>query len=419
MRLKLLPRLSVLSPYARLASVGWLAVVAVSCRESETKSRPGAEAPRAVAIETAALRPMERTLAVTGTLAAQEQATLSVKVPGRLERIAIDLGSAVKRGDLIAQIEKRDYELRVQQARAALGEARAAVGLPLEGTNDDVELATVASVKQARAVLDEAEKNRERALRLAREGISSKSDLDTAETGHAVALTRHESAWEEARTRLAVLAQRRAELHVAEQQLRDTAVFAPFDGAIQSRLANPGEYLQVGAPLALLVQRDPLRLRLEVPERASPFVQMGQRVRIRVDGTTNSSLGQIARISPALTEQNRMLLVEADVPAGGILRPGLFVRAEIIVNEQESALTVPTNAVIVFAGIQKVVTVEDGKARERTVTTGRRHNGWIEITSGIQTGEPVVLAPGNLRTGQPVTTKADAASAQLTEAATP
>jgi multidrug efflux pump subunit AcrA (membrane-fusion protein) len=146
---------------------------------------------------------------------------------------------------------------------------------------------------------------------------------------------------------------------------------------------------------------------------------MGQRVRIRVDGTTNSSLGQIARISPALTEQNRMLLVEADVPAGGILRPGLFVRAEIIVNEQESALTVPTNAVIVFAGIQKVVTVEDGKARERTVTTGRRHNGWIEITSGIQTGEPVVLAPGNLRTGQPVTTKADAASAQLTEAATP
>jgi RND family efflux transporter MFP subunit len=342
-------------------------------------------------------------LTVSGTLAAQEEATLSVKVPGRLEKVAVDLGSVVKSGDLIAQVERRDYELRVQQARAAVAEARAAVGLTLqtlEGADENIPLESVATVKQAKAVLTEAEKNRERVTRLSREGISSKSEVDTVDTAYAVALTRYESALEEARTRLAVLAQRRADLDVAQQQLVDTAIYAPFDGAIQSRTSSPGEYLQLGTPVASLVRMDPLRLRLEVPERHSMRVQVKQLVRLSVAGNTNVFRGTVARVSPAITEQNRMLMVEADVPGQSSLRPGLFVRAQIVVDENDVALAVPTNALIVFAGIEKVIAVEDGKARERTITTARRSDGWVEVASGLKAGDSVVLDPGNLRTGQ-------------------
>ena len=387
----------------RLTCAGALACGMVSCRDAAQEVRlPAVQETQAVRVAYATLRPLEKFLTVSGTLAAQEEATLSVKVPGRLEKIAVDLGSVVQRGDLIAQVEKRDYELRVGQAKAAVAEARAAVGLSLEGREENTSVETIATVKQARAVLNEAMKNRERVQRLSSDGISSKAEVDTVEALFSVAVARHETAVEEARTRLAVLAQRRADLEVAQQQLLDTSILAPFDGAIQSRTASPGEHLQLGTPVASLVRLDPLRLRLEVPERESGFVQASQRVRLTVEGSTNIFRGTVARVSPAITEQNRMLMIEADVPAQKGLRPGLFVRAQVLVRENEPALCVPTNALIVFAGLEKVIAVEEGKARERTVNTGRRAAGWVEITSGLKTKDVVVLEPGNLRTGQAV-----------------
>ena len=156
-------------------------------------------------------------------------------------------------------------------------------------------------------------------------------------------------------------------------------------------------------PVMTLVQVDPLRLRLEVPERESAVVHTNQAVRLTIDGDTNVYTGRIARLSPALNEQSRMLLVEADVPSRGALRPGLFARANIIFNERDEGVSVPANALINFAGIEKVVVVQDGKALEKTVSTGQRQSGWVEIVSGLAARETVVLDPGGLRTGQPVT----------------
>lgn len=367
---------------------------------------PGAarEAGRhAVTVANASVRPMSRTISVTGTLAAQERSLLSAKVPGRLEVLRVDVGSAVAQGDLLAQIERRDYELKLQQAAAALAQARAALGLPTDSEVDRVELNNVAAVKQAQAVLEEAAKNRERVLNLSRQGIASGSEVDTVEATYRVAQAKHETALEEARTRIAALAQRRAEYDLAQKQLADTAVLAPFEGAVQQRRANPGEYLSAGTPILQLVKTNPLRLRLQVPERDSARVRAGQAVRLTIDGDTNRYAGQIARLSPALDEQTRMLLVEADVPAQGTLRPGLFARAEIVVNPDEPGLSIPAEALVVFAGVEKVVTVESGKALEKAVTTGRRGPGWVEILSGLSPGETVVLNPTGLRTGQPLT----------------
>jgi len=348
------------------------------------------------------MRPLERIVIATGSLAARERATLSVKVPGRLESLAVDLGSSVNKGDLIAQLEQIDYELRQKQAAAALAQARARIGLPLEGTDDTVAEEHASIVKQAKAVLDEARKNRERVLNLSREGISSKSELDTVEAAYAVALNRYEAAREEARTLLALLTQRRIEFEIARQALRDTTIVAPFDGSIQERSATAGEFVQVGSPVATLVQADPLRLRVEVPERQSIFVRTGQTVRVLVEGDHNQYTGRIARLSPALDESNRMLVVEADVPNRGSLRPGLFVRAHIVTTDQDPGVTVPSPALVTFAGLEKVFIVQDGKAAERTVTTGRSGHDWVEIKTGVRTGDIVVLDAGNLRTGDPV-----------------
>jgi multidrug efflux pump subunit AcrA (membrane-fusion protein) len=152
-----------------------------------------------------------------------------------------------------------------------------------------------------------------------------------------------------------------------------------------------------------VVKTDPLRLRLEVPERESPRVRVGQSVRVTVEGDTNVYSGTLARVAPALRESSRVLMVEADVLAQGNLRPGLFARAEIVIDAGEPSLSLPPDTLITFAGLEKVVLVVDGKAQETTVVTGRRGNDWVEIVSGLNEGQMVVVEPAGLRTGNPVT----------------
>ncbi len=362
---------------------------------------------------------MERLVTVSGTLAAQEESTLSSKVSGRLQSIPVDVGSPVRQGDALAQVEPRDYELRLQQAAAAVAQARAELGLPLEGENDQVDVHVITLVRQARATLEEATKNRDRIHQLSEDGIAATAELDAVEAAHVVARTRYEAAMEEARTRLAALAQRRVELEIARKQLADATVRAPFDGVIQTRVAGLGQYVAPGTPIVTLVRADPLRLRLEVPERESVFIRTQQPVRLRVEGDPRVYGGTLARLSPALDEATRTLRVEADVPRQGTLRPGLFTRVQIVVDPEAPGVAVPTNSLTSFAGLEKVVTVKEGKALERIVTTGRRGPDWIEVVEGLSAGDAVVLDPAGLRSGQPVTTNAPSGPPDRTESPQP
>jgi RND family efflux transporter MFP subunit len=219
-----------------------------------------------------------------------------------------------------------------------------------------------------------------------------------------VALSRYQDGLEEIRNRQGILAQRRSELALAKQQLEDTVVYAPLDGVVQEKKTSAGEYLAAGAPVVSIVRIDPLRLRVDVPERESHSIRMGQSVRVTVEGDPDSYLGYIKRLSPTISEQNRVLSVEADVRNNGRLRPGAFVKAEIVTNQTNTAVTVPPNALVTFAGIEKVMVVENGKAQEKTVTTGRRGDDWIEIKAGVNAGDTIVLDPGSLQSGQAVTT---------------
>jgi RND family efflux transporter MFP subunit len=309
----------------------------------------------------------------------------------------------VRKGQVIAQLEQQDYKLRVQQAEAAMAQARARLGLSPDGADDRVSAEETGTVRQAKAVLDDAKVKRDRAAKLVQQGVVSRAELDTAESDYKVALSRYQDGLEEIRNRQGLLAQRRSELALAQQQLADTIVYAPMDGVVQEKKASTGEYLAAGAPVVDMVRIDPLRLRVDVPERESHDIRLGQSVRVTVEGDTESYVGYVKRLSPTISEQNRVLAVEADVRNNGRLRPGAFVKAEIVTNQTSSAVTVPLNAIVTFAGIDKVILVENGKALEKAVTLGRRGSDWVEIKAGISVGQTVVVDPGNLQSGQAVT----------------
>lgn len=382
------------------------ALFLTSCKsdyQASSRQRPGgAQEARKVKTTSVAETPFGETVTANGTLAAYDQTTVSVKVPGRVRTLSVDLGSVVSKGQVLANVDSEDYRLRVQQAEASLSQARARLGLAPDGTDDRVDPEQTATVRQARAVLDEAGFNRDRAARLVEQGIIAKAEFDTANAAFKVAEGRYQDAYEEIRNRQGILAQRRSELALARQQLKDTAVLAPLDGIVQEKRTSVGEFLAAGAAVVNIVRMDPLRLRAQIPERESQTVRTGQDVRVTVEGDPTVYVGKIMRLSPVIAEQNRVLVVEADVRNNGKLRPGSFAHAEIVTNDAKMAVTVPNNAIVTFAGIEKVIVVQNGKALEKPITTGRRNMEFTEIVSGISVGEKVIVDPGNLQSGQAV-----------------
>ncbi|HEX5222924.1 MAG TPA: efflux RND transporter periplasmic adaptor subunit [Verrucomicrobiae bacterium] len=348
------------------------AALLASCGKADRAGSPRSEgAPaRAVRVARVEARPMERTLQVVGNLSAYEETTVAAQVAGQIEKFRVDLGDQVSAGQELALIDTTSYEALARQSAANLAKARA------NATN--------------------AAQNLKRVEALQTEKIASGSDLDQAVAESDAALAEVKAA--EAANAIALL------------NVERSRVKAPFDGAVAERIASVGSYAAVGTPIVRVVKTNPLRLRLEVPERGSPFVRVGQDVRITVEGDTNVYTGKLARVAPSLRETSRVLLVEADVPGQGSLRPGLFARAEIVVDAGEPSLSLPPDTLITFAGLEKVVLVVDGKAQEKTVVTGRRGNNWVEIVSGLNEGQTVVVEPAGLRTGNPVTVTAPASN---------
>jgi RND family efflux transporter MFP subunit len=344
------------------------------------------------------------TVTAPGTLAADEQATLSFKVAGRVSEIKVDLGTQVRKGQVIARLETTEFKVRLEQAEAALQQARVRLGLPPQGDDDRIQTENTALVRQARAVLEEAKSNRERTIQLVNQGIQSKAELDRVESAFKVAESRYQDAIEEVRNRQAVLLQRRSELAIAQQQLVETTSYAPFDGAVRERRASLGEYLNSGAPVVTLVRLHPLRLRVEVPEREARGIRIGQPVRVLVEGDEREAYsGRVARLSPAFLEESRTLIIEAEVDnQSGRLRPGSFAKAEIHTTTTSDVVMVPASAIVTFAGIQKIYSIKDGRAVERNVVVGRRENDWV-VVEGLENGVAVILSPGNMVAGQPVT----------------
>jgi RND family efflux transporter MFP subunit len=361
-----------------------------------------ARPPRKVQLVRAAQLQISEKVSATGTLAAEDRVDVAAKTEGRLTSISVDLGSPVKQGESIAQIETADYKVRVSQAEAAVAQARALLGLAPDGKEANVDVEKTALVREAQTTLEEARLNRERSKQLLERKLIGRAEYDAEEAKFARAESAMATAREDIYNRQAVLRQRQAELGLARLALLDTTLVAPIDGMVQARLVSVGTMLTKGAKVATIVRVDPLRLRLEIPERSANGVRVGQEVAV-FSSDEQQHTGKIARIAPALDEQNRTLTVEAEIPNHErALKPGSFVRAEVLLGAADTVVAVPSSAIVVFAGIEKVITIKDGKALELVISSGRQSGGMTEVKSGLPLGTEVVLEPGNLQTGDAI-----------------
>jgi multidrug efflux pump subunit AcrA (membrane-fusion protein) len=398
-----------MSAYALTAVALALTLLLSGCQDQpavgaeEAKAKPAGPPPREVKVAPAAERTIARTVTATGTLAADDQVVLGTKVAGRLTEITVDLGTRVKKGQVIGRLDQSDFKFRVEQAEASLQQARVRLGLSATGSDERVDPEQTAIVRQARAMMDDARLTRDRSIKLAQQELIARAQLDSAEAALQVSEGRYQDALEEVRNRQGVIAQRRSELDLARQQLTDTVILSPLDGVVSVKQASVGEYLAAGTPIATMVRVHPLRLRVPVPEREGAGVRAGHAVTLTVEGDPTVYRGRVVRLSPIVQEQNRTLMVEAEVPnERGFLRPGSVARVDIMTEVSQPVVTVPAGAIIVFAGVEKVLLVRQGKTAEVRVTTGRRLGEDVEILDGLKRGDPVVTKPGNLVGGQPV-----------------
>jgi RND family efflux transporter MFP subunit len=347
----------------------------------------------AITIEVATAPVLERStrrgIEVVGSLEAEDEVTVSSQGSGNLEEIGVDVGTPVRRGQAIGRIDERELRLKVEQAEAALRQAEARLGIE---PGQRIDPQKQPDVVQAKSGLERARYDWTAAQKLVDQGAISRQQLDVAQRAFEQAEARYQAALENVRNLEAVLAEKRASLNLSRKQLNDSAIISPLSGIVKEKLASRGEYLQPGKAIATIVQINPLRLKLEVPEAFAANISRGQTVTLKVDAFADREFqGQIKRINPSVDEKNRSLIAEAEVPnEGGLLRPGMFARAQIMSKAEGMAVMVPERAVVSLAGVNKVFVVEGERAVERQVKIGTRDGSLVEILEGVRVGERVI-----------------------------
>jgi RND family efflux transporter MFP subunit len=372
-----------------------LAVLSAGCSSGAT----AAEAPAATDAETQVVRtatvetrPLERYLRVTGSLIADEQAEVSAEVAGRVTATPVERGSRVAAGALLVRVSGAESAAQLEEAEANAGQIEARLGL---NPGERFDPRRVPEVLNAQASVDWAEAEFGRIQSLLDQKVVSRSEFDQRRTELEAARQQYKVAVNSAEQSYRSLQAARARVALARKTMADTAVRAPFAGLVAERAVSVGDYVTRGTRVATVVSIDPLRVELTVPEQAIAQVRVGQPVRLAVDAYPGETFTATVRfVSPSLRSDQRALTVEAVAAnADGRLKPGLFATASIHKDSTAPALTVPESAVETVSGTSRVYAVKNGRAEERIVTLGDRVAGHVEVTSGVEQGEQVVLEP--------------------------
>jgi RND family efflux transporter MFP subunit len=327
-----------------------LALVLSSCGKHGPESSQNAAARPAVVMEVAQVAWTERPLyePSVGTVRPHRQADVSAKLTGRVLQMLAVPGQRAKEGDLLAEIDA--------------GELRA-------------------SVERARAARDQAKRDFDRVSSLLASHAISQSEFEQAQ----------------ARYRGAV-----ASTDEAERMLANAEVRAPFTGMITRKDMDTGDLAMPGKPLFAMEDSARLRLESHVAESLAGAMKTGDMIRVTVDAAGVDIEGVVAEISPSSDAGSHTFLVKIDLPSHELLRAGQFGRAHIPRGTHRS-LDVPESAVLERGQMEMAFVIERGKARMHLVRTGRRDGGRVEILSGLDAGETLLLAPGaGLRDGDPV-----------------
>jgi len=376
-----------------MLSIALLASCSSKSKESSARADAKSEPAAAIQVSTAPVieRSTNRGVEVVGSLEAQDQVTVSSQGSGNLESISVDLGSPVSRGQVIARIDQRELKLKRDQAEAALHQAEAKLGITRDGKIDPQKQP---DVRQAVAALERARYDLTAAKKLFDAGTISNQQYDVYQKTVDQAEARYQASLENVRNLEGIIEEKRAALDLTKKQLADSDIISPLSGVVKEKTASRGEYLQPGKPVVTIVQINPLRLRLEVPETFAASIAKGQVVTLKVDSFPDREFkGVIKRINPSMDEKSRSLMAEAEVAnSNALLRPGMFARSQIVSNSKTMALMVPEKAVVSLAGVTKIFVLEGAVAVERIVKLGARDGSLVEILEGVKAGERVITS---------------------------
>ncbi|MGE3808417.1 MAG: efflux RND transporter periplasmic adaptor subunit [Gemmataceae bacterium] len=360
------------------------------------------------------LRPVQRAVEAVGTLHGFEEITISSKVEGRVQKLLHDVADRVKPGELLLEVDATDHRLFLQQEEKALEVELAKLGLkePPEGSFN---VENLPSVVQAKVVMENAQSRLRRAqaasVAVAREEVTNlTADFQAAQAQYLNQVL-------QARAALATIRLKQDGLSIARQRLEDTRILTPvlssplpgdperWTFAVTSRTVSEGSYVKSGTEVCRLVVDRVLKLRVPVPERYSSAVRTGQPVEVWTAAYAQPFPGKVKRINPAIDASMRAFEVEIHIEnSAGKLKPGGFAKAMILTQVDEGVPTVPLEAVVRFAGVNKIFLIEAGKAREVPVTLGVQDTKWMEVASPALPANAQVVTSGQsaLADGVPV-----------------
>jgi len=393
-------------------------VLLSACSGQKEVAAAGAAPPKPIAVETvqAATRTVPAAFEVTGTFAADETSDIAPLVAGRVIATPVNVGDFVKQGQVVCELDHADAQLRLDQTKAQLEAAKAAllqsqsrIGLKPEGTYDPSALPEVAAAKanyeSAQAQAKQAAADSKRYENLVATGDISRSAFekartaqDTAEAQAHAARQQYEAALNAARQSWYIVENSQAGLQAAKSQLAqaekglaDTTIRAPFDGYITARPAAAGQYMGLTNKVATMVRIGTLKLQLQTPEQRGAQVTLGMTVVARVSAFPDRDFtGKVTAVNPSVDPASRIFVLEArfDNPKAE-LKPGMFATARVMLPGGETGIFIPKSAVLrdKTTDSYQVFVVENQTAHLHVVLTSPADNDTVRVTSGLTGAE--------------------------------
>lgn len=373
----------------RLALPVW-AVVLIGCgRQQQVQVKQDA-GPIAVRTAPVVSREMRRVVESVGALFPYEEILISAEVEGRVSQVNVDLGDEVSTGQVMVQIHEEEQRYLLAQNEAQLRQSLERLGLKDE--KDRVkDIREVPEVRRAQADLYDAEQRYKRARSLVDQGIASQADLDQAQAKYKSLQAAYDATLFQTRNQIQEVERFKAVVDLQRKKLRDTTVRAPFPASVKERQVAVGQYVRVSTPLLTLVKVDPIRLRVEIPERMAPWIKTGQTIDVLLEAYADRVFrGKIWRIAPTVEQTKRTFVVEAliDNP-NGALKAGSYAKARVPTEKVDRIRLVPVRAVNYVLGSNKAYVVRNGVVDAREVKLGDRFEQEVEILEGIEDGDQV------------------------------
>ncbi len=351
----------------------------------------GASAPISLSFAAVVEKEVPQRLEVSGTLDADERAELAAQTMGSVLAVNVDLGTRVKKGDVLVELDGREAALRVTSANATAASQKARLGLE-PGQKFDPD--QVADVRAARDARDLARAEFERAKALYESNTISRAQYDQAASAKDRAEAGYESARNGASQAWSSLVATQAQAGLSGKALEDTKIRAPFDGVIVEKRIAPGEFAAVGRVVAVLVRDNPLRFRFEVPESAVASVALESPVDLRVAAYPEKTFRAVVKhLGGSLKVQTRTLPVEAYLANDDLsLRPGFFATASLqLGGAPQKVLYVPRAAAQPVGSGHRVFVKKGGVVQERLVVLGATDGELVEAKGQLAAGDEVAI----------------------------